>query len=257
MYKLTLAYDGTRYGGWQIQKNALSIQALVQDALTTILKTPTQATGAGRTDAGVHALGQVAHFVHAPAFDLRRLLVSLNGLLPPDVRALSVEQAPHNFHARYSARAKTYHYRLHLDRVLDPFKRLYCAHILHPVNVDLLEQASKLFLGTHDFTSFANEAHQGCAARKPIKTIHRIDLISEPGGLRLEFEGDGFLYKMVRTLVGTLLEVSSGKRSLHEIPEIFAAKDRRRAGKTAPPQGLFLAKIDYDQFEGIAEKEGK
>lgn len=245
VYKLLLAYDGTRYGGWQIQTNAASIQTLVENALSTALRTSASLTASGRTDAGVHALGQVCHFTYEHEVDLYRLLASLNGLLPLDIRVLNIEPAPGDFHARYSATSKVYHYHLHLDRVLDPFKRLYNFHVHHPVDLDLLKTAALGFVGTHDFTSFANEADQGSAAKNPIRTLYRLDVVEERGGVRLEFEGDGFLYKMVRNITGTLLDIADGKINLSALPGIFAAKNRCLAGKAAPPQGLFLVKVNY------------
>jgi tRNA pseudouridine38-40 synthase len=242
-YKLTIAYDGTHYGGWQVQPNAPSIQALLQDALSTTLRTPILATGSGRTDAGVHALSQTAHFSFEEVLDLMRLRASLAGLLPHDIRVKQIETVPDGFHARYSAKGKIYHYHLHLES--NPFKRLYSAHIQHPVDLDLLQRAAALFVGTHDFTSFASQPDRGSAARDPVRTLKRLDVILEPDGIRLEFEGTGFLYKMVRNIVGTLLEVSSGKRTLEDISQIFSAKDRKRAGKTAPPHGLFLMEVIY------------
>jgi len=244
-YKMIVAYDGTQYGGWQVQTNSTAIQTLIENALQTALRQETPITGAGRTDAGVHALAQVAHFSYEETLDPFRLRASLNGLLPLDIRILNIETVSDDFHARYSALSKQYNYHLHLDRVLNPFKRLYSAHIHHPVDIALLKQAAQLFIGKHDFTSFANDADQGSAARNPVRTLSRLDVVLEDGGLHLEFEGDGFLYKMVRNITGTLLDVSSGKILLKNIPDIFAAKDRRLAGKAAAPEGLFLVKINY------------
>lgn len=244
-YKFTLAYDGTQYGGWQVQTNTTSIQTLVEAALSTALRSPKTVVASGRTDAGVHALGQVAHFEHDQTIDLHRLLASMNGLLADDIRVLHLDPAADDFHARYSAKSKIYHYHLHLDRTLDPFKRLYSTHVLHPIDLSLLEKAASAFVGTHDFTSFANEADSGSAAKNPIRTIKRLDILHEPGGIRLEFEADGFLYKMVRNITGTLLDITAGKIRFEALPEIFAAKDRRLSGKAAPPQGLFLVKVQY------------
>lgn len=245
-YKLTIAYEGTHYSGWQIQPNASSIQQNIQEALAVILKTDKMAIiGSGRTDAGVHARAQIAHFHSEERLNLHRLLVSLNGLLPRDIRVMKVEPAASHFHSQYSAVGKEYHYYLYLDRVMDPFQRLYSWHLLRKIDIDLLKQAARLFIGTHDFTSFANEAHAGTAAHDPVRTLYRLDVIEVDGGLRLEFEGDGFLYKMVRNIVGTLVDVASQKKSLEEIDQIFAAKDRRLAGMAAPPQGLFLVRVDY------------
>lgn len=252
-YALAIAYDGTAYCGWQIQPNGVSIQELIQDKVSILTRTPTQVIGSGRTDAGVHALGQVAHFHSHFIQDLYRFHGSLNALLPPDIRILNVHEVPSSFHAQYSALGKTYHYRLHLDRVSDPFKRLYSFHVKEKINLDILQSAALMLLGTHDFTSFANEAHQGSAAKDAVRTLKRLDIIHEPGGIRLEFSGDGFLYKMVRNMVGTLLEIGMEKRSLKELPVILEAKDRRVAGQTAPPHGLFLIGVDYPPpFKGAS-----
>ena len=244
-YKLTVAYDGTHYCGWQIQPNGLTIQECLQNAIKVILKVPVTVIGSGRTDAGVHASGQIAHFLCDRSLDLHRFLASLNGLLPYDIRVLKVEAAPLDFHAQYSAKSKTYHYHLFLDRFQDPFKRLYSYHVLGKVDLEALKKGAKEFVGTHDFTSFANESFAGSASKNPVRTLKRLDPLAEPGGVRLEFEADGFLYKMVRNIVGTLLEISFRKLNHQEIPLILKAKDRRQAGIAAPPHGLFLVDVEY------------
>lgn len=244
-FKMTISYDGTHYCGWQIQPNGVTIQSKIQDALHVALKAHIPIVGSGRTDAGVHALGQVAHFSHHEEIDLYRLHAALNGLLPPDIRIKKLEEADPAFHAQYSALSKTYHYHLYLDKVMDPFRRLYTYQVRRKIDLSLLQQAAECFIGTHDFTTFANEAHAGSASRDPVRTLKRLDLVPEEGGIRLEFQADGFLYKMVRNIVGTMLEVASGKRYLPEIAHLFEKKDRREAGKAVPPQGLFLIKVDY------------
>ncbi len=244
-YKLVIAYDGTSFGGWQIQSNSISIQALIQEALSTILQEPLFITGSGRTDAGVHAMGQVAHFTTDKPFECARLQYSLNGILPPTIRILTICPVPDHFHARYSASSKEYHYHLHLKPALNPFKRLYSHPVYTPLDLNLMAEGAKYLIGTHDFTSFANEAHAGTAARDAIRTLTRLTLAAEEDGIRLEFEGDGFLYKMVRNLTGTLLDVGAGKILPTQIEEIFAAKDRRKASSAAPALGLFLMKVSY------------
>lgn len=244
-YKITLSYDGTGYGGWQVQPNSTSIQSLVQKALTTILREETFVTGSGRTDAGVHALGQVAHFQTDKAFKLSSLQYSLNSLLPEQIRILHLEPIADSFHARYSATGKIYHYHLHLDRTLNPFTRLYSLHVHHRVDVPLLQEAASCFLGTKDFSAFANEAHRGSASIDAVRTLQRLDVVPESGGVRLELEADGFLYKMVRNITGTLLDICAGHISISAIPEIFDSKNRGAAGKTAPAHGLFLIKVHY------------
>jgi tRNA pseudouridine38-40 synthase len=242
-YKLTISYDGTHYLGWQVQKQALSIQALIQKALETVLRHPIQLSGSGRTDSGVHARGQTAHFDSPLTFDPHKLKLSVNALLPLDIRILSIEQASPTFHARYDATSKIYHYHLHLDPTTDPFNRLYSTHVLKRLNLDLLKKGALLFTGTHDFTSFANEKEK----KNPdaVRTLMRLDVIEQKGGVRLEFEGDGFLYKMVRNITGTLIDVAAGKIPLEEIPKMFAARDRKKGGSAAPPQGLFLMQVIY------------
>ncbi len=244
-YKLTLAYDGTNYGGWQVQLNTTSVQAILQDALSTALRTPTLATGSGRTDAGVHARGQVAHFEANSQVDTYRLCASLNGLLPHDIRVLSIEEVDDTFHARYSAKSKIYHYHLHVGPVLDPFKRLYSLHVPIKLDLDKMRQACALFVGERDFASYANEPHTDKPKLDTVRNMLRLDVIDEPGGVRLEYEANGFLYKMARTITGTLLEVGKNKLALEEIEGIFAAKDRRSAAMAAPPHGLFLVHVNY------------
>lgn len=256
-YKLILAYDGTQYGGWQIQPNAPSIQEHLQEALATILRHPVIVIGSGRTDAGVHAHAQVAHFKTPQEMDLGKVRHSLNGLLPPDIRIKTIERTAPRFHAQHSATGKTYHYHFDLGVVQEPFSRLYALHVRGKINLDNLVEAIPLFIGTHDFTSFSNEAHSGSAAKDPVRTIRRLDYFLNGEKLRLEFEGNGFLYKMVRNIVGTLLEVGHGKKNKEEIPLIFAARDRRSAGPAAPPHGLFLWEVRYaDTDSFISRSEG-
>jgi tRNA pseudouridine38-40 synthase len=244
-YKIIISYDGTHYSGWQIQPNGISIQQKVNEALTIFLRHPTYCMGSGRTDAGVHAIGQTAHFTSSEQIDFRRFLNSLNGLLPSDIRIKSIESVPLDFHARYTAKSKTYHYYLHTDPILNPFKKLYSLHVFEKFDSEAFKLAAKEFLGAHDFTAFANESHSGVAAHDPIRTIKRLDIIEVEGGLRLEIEADGFLYKMVRNITGTLLDVAKGKLSPDSINQIIASKDRKKAGKAAPAHGLFLYKVDY------------
>jgi len=244
-YKLTISYDGARYCGWQVQENAQSIQFLIQKSLQIALRHPLDLTGSGRTDAGVHARGQTAHFDSGVSFDPKKLRISLNALLPPEIRIVQIEPVHSSFHARYSAKAKIYHYHLHLDPILDPFIRHYRHQIFYPIDLDRLKKGAGFFLGTHDFTSFANQKETGSAAHNPIRTLYRLDVIEQKGGVRLEFEGNGFLYKMVRNITGTLLDIASGKIEPEQIPDIFAARDRRKAGHAAPPQGLFLMEVIY------------
>jgi tRNA pseudouridine38-40 synthase len=247
VYKMKIAYDGTLYGGWQSQINTTSIQSLIQKALSTLLRTPIIVIGSGRTDAGVHALGQVAHFRHHAEIDLSRTLLSLNALLPPDIRILAIDLVPSSFHARFSALSKVYHYHLHLDAAFDPFQRLYSHRPPHDVDLVLLREAAQCFIGTHDFTSFAN-TRSTISKKGNIRTIHRLDILEREKGVSLAFEGNGFLYKMVRNIVGTLLSASAGKITINAIERMFAARDRRAAGVAAPAQGLFLLEVKYADY---------
>lgn len=244
-YKMVVSYDGTSYGGWQVQPNAVTIQEQIQNAFRVVLRQDVDVTGSGRTDAGVHALGQTAHFILSEPIDPFKLRGSLNGILPHDIRIMEILPVPHGFHARYSAIGKVYHYELHIGRVLPPFRRLYCWHIKQKIDLTLVREAAEHFIGTHDFTSFANESHLGCASKDAVRTLHRLDVVVNDDNISLQFEGDGFLYKMVRNITGTLIECGVGKRSSSEIPAILEMKDRRLAGAAAPPQGLFLVKVDY------------
>jgi len=246
-YKLIIAYDGTAYSGWQVQPNAISIQEIIEKALHTLTHEKVRLIGSGRTDAGVHALAQVAHFKCTEELDLPPIFRALNGILPPDIRLLHIGSAPSTFHAQRSALRKIYHYHLSFEPVLMPFDRLYCYHFRNrgKVSFDLLQEAARLFVGTHDFSSFANSGDEGACRKNPIRTIYRLDVVPHEKGVRLEFEGNGFLYKMVRNIVGMLLNVASGKRSIDEIEMLFQAKDRRLAPQSAPAQGLFLVKVLY------------
>lgn len=264
-YALTLSYDGTDYVGWQIQPHGTSIQGKVEEALRLLLRAETRIFGAGRTDAGTHALGQVAHFStpeSPPLFgknqlDREKFLRHLNGLLPYTIRALKIIPVPDDFHAQYSAHRKTYHYHLWLDPVLPPFVRNYRHHVRTPLNLSLLEEALHYYVGTHDFTSFANvgsslprpslseEPHPEQGKRGAVRTLLRFDLVPQEGGVRLECEGEGFLYKMVRNCVGTAVEVALGKRKKEEIPLLLTQKRREAAGAAAPAKGLFLVSVSY------------
>ncbi len=250
-YCLTIAYEGTEYAGWQVQPNGLSIQQMLQDALALLLKHRVHVTGSGRTDAGVHAEAQMAHFKTEQELDIKRILHALNGILPHAVRVKKIQTVPMHFHARFSAQSKQYHYHLHIDPVMDPFRRFYRWHLKGNVDRHLLQEAANLFVGTHDFTTFANSAHEGSASHDAVRTLHRIDVIDQPGGVRLEFEGNGFLYKMVRNLTGMIVEVSQGKWPLAHISELLQARDRRLAPRTAPAKGLFLVRVNYPEEFGV------
>jgi len=242
-YKIILSYDGFPFVGWQMQPNGCSIQGTLQEIISHLInEKPLQIIGSGRTDAGVHAKGQVAHFSTEKKLpdDFLRMV---NLKLPPEIRILSLDKVDPNFHARFSATSKTYHYHITTAPVLNPFEYRYRTHLYYDMDLALLQKALKFFIGTHDFSSFANERG---APSSPIKTIHSLQFVPEgEGAFRLEFTGNGFLYKMVRNIVGTLIYIARGKISLGRLQQLFEAKDRRKAPSPAPPQGLFLISVGY------------
>jgi tRNA pseudouridine38-40 synthase len=242
---MTISYDGTHYNGWQIQPNGIAVQEIIQNVMDVILKEKVVIRGSGRTDTGVHAKGQVAHFKYCCDLDPHRFLFSMNSLLPSDIRILTIEKTTPEFHAQHSAKGKIYHYHIHLNAVFSPFKYKHAWHIHHKLNLIEIEKAAKNFLGTHDFTSFANEAHLGACAKDPVRTLKRLDIVHEDGGIRLEFEGDGFLYKMVRNITGFLVDVGRGRRAAKDVETLFKAKNRQLASKAAPACGLFLVQVHY------------
>ena len=242
---MTLSYDGTGYAGWQIQPHAPTIQELIQQALTKITHTHTVVVGSGRTDAGVHAFGQVAHFSLDSFYDPEDLLITLNANLTPTIRIRHIEKAPCSFHARYSASKKIYQYSIDLSPIQNPLNQRYHMHTHRPIDVSLLKKALSRFVGMKDFTSFANESHAGSAARNPVKELHAIDCIQVKTRLTITFEGSGFLYKMVRNLMSTALQVAWRKLSLNTIDSLFAAKNRRLAPPPAPAKGLCLISVTY------------
>lgn len=243
VFKLTIAYDGTHYGGWQVQPNSLGIQTLIQKAIETVLREKINLTGSGRTDSGVHALGQTAHFISDQSFDLQKALYSINSLLPNDIRVLKLEKKDDQFHARYSAIKKVYRYRI--DTIYDPFNRLYSWHVGYKLDFNLLENALDKYLGTHDFKGFANESHSGTAAHDSIRTMTRAEMMINGSEISIWFEANGFLYKMVRNLVGTAIDIARGHLSIEAIDAVFETGDRRKAGQTAPPHGLTLFHVEY------------
>jgi tRNA pseudouridine38-40 synthase len=247
-YRMTIAYDGTIFSGWQVQIHDQSIQGLIEQALHTILREQIRVVGAGRTDAGVHAMGQSAHFRIQKELDIDLIKRAMNGVLPPQIRILELCPAPLEFHAQRSAIGKEYHYHLCLQDVVLPFERPYVWHCRRHIDFDLLEKASRFFIGEHDFKGFANAPGRGSEKKTSVRTIRRLDIIRTQSGLRLEFEGNGFLYKMVRNITGMLVSVSCSKRKIEEIEEIFLAKDRRLAEPAAPPQGLFLKRVFYPDW---------
>lgn len=241
-YRLTLAYDGTRYRGWQrLPGTELTVQGRVEAALTDIFGRPMEVDGSGRTDAGVHAAGQVASF-RAPALPLPTLLARLRHLLPEDIGVLEVDYAPERFHARLSALEKTYVYRVWNSELPDVFGRRFRTPVPQRLDLAAMEAAAARLLGTHDFMAFCANKHM---KKSSVRSLRRLKLVREGEELRFELTADGFLYNMVRIIVGTLLEVGLGRRSPDSIPVLLDSRNRALAGETAPARGLCLMEVRY------------
>jgi tRNA pseudouridine38-40 synthase len=241
--KITLAYDGTRFVGWQRQSDGESIQGLLEDALARFEGAPVTAHGAGRTDAGVHALGQVASVRVSFTHDPSTLTRALNAHLPVDVRIVAVEDVADTFHARFSATGKTYRYQIRNTPIANPFDRAYVWHLPEPLSFDAMARAAALLAGTHDFGAFRSVGSDNSSA---VRTLARSEWLREDGLLTYEVAGDGFLRHMVRAIVGTLVETGRGWRDPDDIASLLAGGERSQAGATAPPHGLFLVSVDYD-----------
>jgi tRNA pseudouridine38-40 synthase len=246
--KITLSYDGSDFSGFQRQSNARSVQGELETALAEVEGRRVVVHGAGRTDARVHALGQVASFKLSNAISTRDLLRALNAKLPEDVRVLSVDEAAPEFNARFHARSKMYRYRICNTRIMSPFQRRYAWHISRALDLEAMRGAARALLGRHDFASFQA---LGGTVKTTVRVVTRSEWTEEPmpaGGRLLIFEiaGTGFLKYMVRTVVGTLVEVGDGRRSEASFAALLGAASRAAAGPTAPPFGLYLVRVDYD-----------
>lgn len=242
-YKMTIAYDGSGFAGYQVQPGQRTVQAELEKALKKIHKgTPIHVTASGRTDSKVHAKGQVIHFdspyILGPS-DWRR---ALNALLPGDIAIVEAEEAEPGFHARFHAAGKEYRYMIWRPEVKDPFKRDYMYHYPWPLDINAMKAAAAALTGTHDFTSFCSVKTE---VQDKVRTLDSIEIIEKGPVLELQFKGNGFLYNMVRILTGTLLDAGAGRKKPDEFPGILGAKDRSRAGKTAPGHGLYLWKVHY------------
>jgi tRNA pseudouridine38-40 synthase len=240
--KLTLAYDGTEFHGWQIQPSLRTVQGEIQQALQKLFNHEVNVTGSGRTDAGVHAHGQVANVETIRTMDTDAVLRGANALLPVEIRVLMVEEVAAEFHARRSARSKTYEYHIWRDPIVSPFQCRYVYAFRYPLDEIVMDRGTEMFLGTHDFTSF-------CAAGTEVEDRVRIifDACWERSDKTWVFRirGNGFLQYMVRTIAGTLIQIGRQRLQPEQIPEIFAARDRRLAGPSLPPQGLHLIQVEY------------
>jgi len=241
--KLILSYDGSAYLGWQASNVGVSIEGTLKEILEKILQQEVELQAASRTDAGVHAEAQVVNFFLEKPRNLEQLHKSLNQLLPKDIRVAAIDTAPESFHPTLEAKGKEYHYRLTRSHVQLPFDRLFAWHYPFPLDLKKMEAATEFFIGEHDFQAFGNAANP--KPKDTIRTVHRLDIIPCGDELRFEVEGNHFLYKMVRNLVGTLVDIGAGKLLLDEAKKLIASKDRTLAGVTAPAHGLLLKKVLY------------
>ncbi len=238
--KITLEYDGTDYAGWQIQPDVATLQRVVEEALAKILKEPTRVHGAGRTDAGVHAAGQVAHFETASAMKPDEFERALNSLLPDDVRVAAAEEAPPGFHARYSAESRTYRYTVSfVDSV---FTRRRAPYVAGPLDVTTMRRAAASLVGEHDFAAFGNLSDDYDTT---VRRVTEVRVEETLNGLEFYVTANAFLYKMVRNVVATLLRVGRGELKAAEVGRILAEKDRAALGPPAPPEGLTLLRVAY------------
>lgn len=242
MHKLTVQYDGSDYVGWQRQARGTSIQGLIEAALEPIEGRPVTVHGAGRTDAGVHALAQVASVALETRLDEQALRRALNAVLPPDVRVIDVARVDDQFHARFSAREKTYEYRIVNGPFVSPFEYRYAWHLAHPLDLAAMQEATSLLVGTHDFAALQAA---GSDVNTTERTITALDVEFDDPRLILRVTANGFLRHMVRAIVGTLVEVGAGRATAVSIAEALVSGRRERMGPTAPARGLFLVRIGY------------
>jgi tRNA pseudouridine38-40 synthase len=241
--KLTIEYDGTAFHGWQIQPSLRTIQGVIKEQIDQITQEKVNLIGAGRTDAGVHALGQVANFQTESTIDLTALQRGLNSLLAPDIVIKEIEEVEEGFHARFSARCKTYEYHILNRAYPSAFLKAYAWFIPHPLDLASMESCGRLLIGSHDFSSFRAS---GDESRHSVREVTRLEIERRQGDLIVIVIGaNAFLREMVRSIVGTLVDAGRGKTSLKEFEGIFEARDRRQAGMTAPAQGLFLIEVKY------------
>lgn len=245
-YKILVQYDGTRYKGWQVQNSTEeTIQGKLQHVLETIVGHPVEVIGSGRTDAGVHASGQVANFHTNCSKKKEELLQKLNEYLPQDIAVIEIAEVDERFHSRFQAVTKTYRYRIQTSAISNVFERKYMYEYLLPLDVLSMQEAAKYLIGKHDFRAFCGNKKM---KKSTIRTIYDIQIERNNHEIAMVYTGDGFLQNMIRILTGTLIEIGDGRRNVEEIEKILESKDRTQAGYTVPPQGLILEQVTYAEM---------
>ncbi|MCH5265104.1 MAG: tRNA pseudouridine(38-40) synthase TruA [Lachnospiraceae bacterium] len=259
--RLTIAYDGTAYCGWQMQDGAATVEGAVKEALEQLLGEPVEVAGASRTDAGVHAMGNVAVFDTETKIPPEKIALAVNRYLPEDIRVQKSEEVAPDFHPRYCDSTKTYEYTITNTPIPIPTLRRYSHHVYGVLKVDAMQEAAGIFTGTHDFSAFCAAGSQ---VKSKVRTIYdvRVEEIPLPlemqgSQIRIRVSGSGFLYNMVRILVGTLLEVGRGRRTAASVEEALQSGERSQAGPTAPACGLMLVGIEYGENDGTDKEQGK
>lgn len=240
---LIVEYDGTAYVGWQIQPNGLSIQQVIEEALARLINESVRLLSSGRTDAGVHAMGMPACFRTTSRIPIKAFTAGLNSFLPSDISIRAASEVPENFHPRREATTKHYCYTLHVSANRSPLRRFYAWHMRGPLDLAAMRAAAAHLVGVKDFASFRAS---GCAAKTTIRTIHRVEIAEDGEFVRIDIIGTGFLRNMVRIIAGTLVEAGLGRRMPDTVSDLLERPDRSLAGVTAPPQGLCLMKVFFD-----------
>lgn len=241
-YLITVEYDGSAYAGWQSQKNAVAVQDVLNAALSDLFSEDIKTEGSGRTDSGVSAKGQTAHFDAEKAIDPEKIPFAVNTRLPYDIRVLTAKTVSDDFHARYSVKKKTYVYKFYVSRILSPTRRKTHAQLVPPVDFELMKDAARDLIGTHDFAGFSST---GSHITNTVRTLSYVNLEQSGDEITLTLTGDGFLYNMVRIIAGTLAFIGKGKLPPSSVRSVLETKNRKLAGKTYPPEGLCLVKVEY------------
>ena len=241
--KLTIEYDGKEYHGWQKQPGKLNIQGEIERAIKNVTGEDVELIASGRTDAGVHALGQVANFKTNSNIELEKIPIAINSQVKKSIRIQNAEEVDQNFHSRFNCKRKTYRYVIDNSKYGSAIYRNISYHLPVALNVEDMKKAIKYFEGEHDFKAFKSS---GTSSKSSVRKIYKADVITEGTSIAIDLTGNGFLYNMVRIIAGTLVDVGMGKIKPEEIPDIIESKDRNRAGKTLPPHGLMLLHVEYE-----------